>query len=133
MTESNSKHNKTILLRFSADAEQDIILHLDNQKNKNGYIKRLIREDISSDLNSEIIGSPEYSYLISGVQDAVCDLIEQSDYTRQWFAGVLDISRQALFAKMQKKNFTLADIERIYDALNYNVALCISKKETGDC
>lgn len=43
-----AKSTKTVNLRFMINTEADRILyeHLMSQENKNGYVKRLIREDM---------------------------------------------------------------------------------------
>lgn len=43
----NKEHTKDICLRLMINTESDIIEELERQDNKNGYIKRLIREDIA--------------------------------------------------------------------------------------
>lgn len=39
-------NTKNISLRFYINTEQDLITHLEKQPNKQGYIKKLIREDM---------------------------------------------------------------------------------------
>lgn len=42
----NKESTKSIMIRLMKNTEMDIIKRLDEQENKSGYIKRLIREDI---------------------------------------------------------------------------------------
>ena len=39
-------NTKTYLIRINKNTEQDIIKRLESVKSKNGYIKKLIREDV---------------------------------------------------------------------------------------
>lgn len=54
---AQSKYNKEKTRRYTISAmmntEQDIIQKLDSVENKNGYIKKLIRADISKDEKKE--------------------------------------------------------------------------------
>ena len=51
------KYNKektiTVLIRLFKSTDADIIAKLDQQENKTGYIKALIRADIEKNRNSE--------------------------------------------------------------------------------
>lgn len=41
------KNNKTFILKCHVVHDKDIINQLENEENKNGYIKNLIREDMN--------------------------------------------------------------------------------------
>ena len=43
----NSKATKTILVRLNLEKDKDIIKNLEEQESMMGYIKRLIREDMT--------------------------------------------------------------------------------------
>lgn len=43
----NAKATKTVLIRLNIEKDKDIIKNLEEQKSMMGYIKRLIREDMS--------------------------------------------------------------------------------------
>ena len=43
----NAKATKTILIRLNLEKDKDIIEYLEKQKSMMGYIKELIREDMS--------------------------------------------------------------------------------------
>jgi len=42
----DATHTKQILLKFNLETDADILAKLSEVENKQGYIKRLIREDI---------------------------------------------------------------------------------------
>lgn len=44
----HKEKTKSFVIRFMTATEQDLIDHLDNQPNKAGYIKQLIKNDIES-------------------------------------------------------------------------------------
>lgn len=126
--EYNRTQTRTFLLRTFINTEQDIIRHLEAQKNVNGYIKSLIRADMQKEHYEKDVHPQIGVSNVGRTQQMICDIIESSDHTRQWFASVLGISRQALFLKMQKKNFTVHDIEVIFDELGYDIDMCLTKK-----
>lgn len=64
----NTEH-KGIYLKLNKQADEDIIIRLDEQKNKQGYIKDLIRTDISLD----IFRNGVETGVIKVVQDGQCD------------------------------------------------------------
>lgn len=41
-------HTKGLYLKLNKETDKDILAHLDKQENKQGYIKKLIREDIGA-------------------------------------------------------------------------------------
>lgn len=43
----NAKVSKYYSLKFNVNTDADVIAHLDLQESVNGYIRRLIREDIA--------------------------------------------------------------------------------------
>jgi hypothetical protein len=43
----DKRATKQILLKLNRNTDADILEHLDAQENRQGYIKRLIREDIA--------------------------------------------------------------------------------------
>ena len=45
----NSEHTTLLTVRLNLGSDRDIIDHLKSQENKQGYIKKLIREDIEKD------------------------------------------------------------------------------------
>lgn len=47
--EHDKLHAKRIYLKLNKDNDADIIAHLENQDNKQGYIKALIRADMKKD------------------------------------------------------------------------------------
>ena len=49
----NAKATKTILVRLNLENDKDIIEHLEKQKSRMGYIKRLIREDMEGKANGK--------------------------------------------------------------------------------
>lgn len=67
----NTEH-KGIYLKLNKQADEDIITRLDEQKNKQGYIKGLIRTDISLD----IFRNGVETGVIKVVQDGQCDNID---------------------------------------------------------
>lgn len=49
----DKRATKQILLKLNRNTDADILEHLDAQENRQGYIKRLIREDIARQAASE--------------------------------------------------------------------------------
>lgn len=49
----NKENTKEIKIRLMKNTETDIIKKLDEQENKSGYIKRLIREDMEREKESK--------------------------------------------------------------------------------
>lgn len=126
--EYNRTQTRTFLLRMFCNTEQDIIQQLEKQSNVNGYIKGLIRADMYESMDEKQDAMPSDTSNVGKMQQIICGIIESSDHTRQWFAGILGISRQALFQKMQKRNFTVHDIELIFDELGYDIDMCLTRK-----
>lgn len=64
----NTEH-KGVYLKLNTQADEDIITRLDEQKNKQGYIKGLIRTDMALD----VFRNGVENGMIKVVQDGQCD------------------------------------------------------------
>lgn len=47
---SDKKNSKMVSFKLNKNNDDDIIKHLENKENKNGYFKELVRKDIKENL-----------------------------------------------------------------------------------
>ena len=61
----DKKNTRSVMLKFNIVNDADILSKLDNTKNKQGYIKKLLRDDIKG--SNEILSIESIRYLIQPV------------------------------------------------------------------
>lgn len=100
--ESDKKNARTFSLKFSLNTDADIIAHLNQQENKQSYIKRLIRADIaansrmqeSSTNREESAAMTSIDIYVAGISETLTDgeyqmgEISTCEYGEEWDGNV---------------------------------------------